>query len=127
MDSTCTSCKTITIPSTYRWKQRTTEYMYPLEEMQVDNFLISEPLELSSESRYNYFLIRTFRLIVIHDKSTDVWIDSIELVVSRIPNNKKKLKEISHIRMDTVSEFRSDIFRKWCSENNIRFTTAAPK
>ena len=23
--------------------------------------------------------------------------------------------------------FRSDTFRKWCSENNIRFTTAAPK
>ena len=28
---------------------------------------------------------------------------------------------------DFGSEFRSDTFRKWCGENSIRFTTAAPK
>ena len=35
--------------------------------------------------------------------------------------------KISHIRTDVGSEFRSDTFRKWYSENHIRFTTAAPK
>ena len=47
--------------------------------------------------------------------------------MSRIPNHKRKLRKISHIRTDAGSEFRSDTFRKWCSKNNIRFTTAAPK
>ena len=37
------------------------------------------------------------------------------------------MNRISHIRSDAGSEFRSDVFRKWCSENKIRFTTAAPK
>ena len=32
-----------------------------------------------------------------------------------------------HIRSDFGSEFRSDTFRKWCGENSIRFTTAAPR
>ena len=31
------------------------------------------------------------------------------------------------MRTDAGSESRSDIFRKWCSENKTRFTTAAPK
>ena len=70
---------------------------------------------------------RTFRLIGIQDKSTDACIDGIELLVSRIPNHKRRLRKISHIRTDAGREFRSDTFRKWTSENNIRFTTAAPK
>ena len=37
------------------------------------------------------------------------------------------MNRISHIRSDTGSEFRSEVFRKWCSDNSIRFTTAAPK
>ena len=34
---------------------------------------------------------------------------------------------INHIRSDPGSEFRSNTFRKWCSERKIRFTTAVPK
>ena len=105
----------------------------PLEEKQVDTVPNPEPLGLSPESRYNYFLIlcerysRTFRLIGIQDKSINACIDGIELLTSRIRHNKRKFSRISHIRTDAGSEFRSDTFRKWCSENNIRFTTAAPK
>ena len=71
----------------------------PLEEKQVDTVPNPEPLGLSPESRYNYFLIlcdrysRTFRLIGIQDKSTNACIDGIELLTSRIPNNKKNLVE----------------------------------
>ena len=70
---------------------------------------------------------RTFRLIGKQDKSRDACIDGIELLTSRFPNRNRKNRRISHIRNDASSEFRSDTFRKWCSENNIRFTTAAPK
>ena len=55
--------------------------MSPLDEIQVDTVPNPEPLGLSPESRYNYFLIlcdrfsRTFRLIGIQDKSTDACID----------------------------------------------------
>ena len=70
---------------------------------------------------------RTFRLIGRQDKSSGACIDGIELLLSRIPNNHRKINRISHIRSDAGNEFRSDVFRKWCSENKIRFTTAAPK
>jgi len=132
-DSICTSCKIMTIPAASRGKIRNSQPTSPLEEIQIDTVPNPEPLGLSSESRYNYFLIlcdrfsRTFRLIGIQDKSTDACIDGIELLTSRIPNNKRKIRKISHIRTDAGSEFRSDTFRKWCSENNIRCTTAAPK
>ena len=39
----------------------------------------------------------------------------------------KRIKSINHIRSDAGSEFRSDTFRKWCSERKIIFTTTAPK
>ena len=105
----------------------------PLDEKQVYTVPNPEHLGLSPESRYNYFLIlcerysRTFRLIGSQDKSINACIDGIELLTSRIRHNKRKFSRISHILTDAVSEFRSDTFRKWCSENNIRFTTAAPK
>ena len=47
---------------------------------------------------------RSFRLIGIQDKSNDACIDGIEVLVSRIPNNKRKLKKISNIRIDAGSE-----------------------
>ena len=47
--------------------------------------------------------------------------------MTRIPNNNRKINRISHIRSYAGSECRSDVFRKLCSENKIRFTTAASK
>ncbi len=133
IDLVCTSCKIMTIPASARGKPRNSQTTFPLEEVQIDTVPNPEPLGLSSESRYNYFLIlcdrfsRIFRLIGIHDKSTDACIDDIELLISRIPNIQRKMQRLTHIRTDVGSEFRSDTFRKWCSENNIRFATAAPK
>ena len=69
MDSICTPYKIIPIPAASRGKLRYTQPTYPLEEIQVDTVPNPEPLGLSSESKYNYFLIlcdrysRTFRLI----------------------------------------------------------------
>ena len=123
----------MTIPAASRGKTRNSQPVSPLDEIQVDTVPNPEPLGLSPESKYNYFLIlcdrfsRTFRLIGIQDKSTDACIDGIELLTSRFPNRTRKIRRISHIRTDAGSEFRSDTFRKWCSENKIRFTTAAPK
>ena len=130
IDSLCTSCKIMTIPASARGKSRNSQVTFPLEEVQIDTVPNPEPLGLSSESRYNYFLIlcdrfsRTFRFIGIVDKTTDACIDGIELLISRIPNINKKIQRLTHIRTDAGSEFRSDTFRKWCSENNIRFTTS---
>ena len=92
-----------------------------------------EPQGISTESKFNFCFIlcdrfsRTFRLIGIQDKSSEACIDGIELLLSRLPNNNKIVNKISHIRSDAGTEFRSDTFRKWCSVNKIRFTTAAPK
>ena len=122
----------MTILATARGKPRNSQVTFHLEEVQVDTVPNPEPLGLSSKSRYNYFLIlcdtfsRIFRLIGMQDKRTDSCIDGFELLVSRIPNTNKRIQRLTHIRTDAGSEFRSDTFRKWCSENNIRFTTAAP-
>ena len=135
IDHICTSCKTMTIPAASRGKSRSSIITSPLEEIQVDTVPNPEPIGLNSESKYNYFLIlcdrfsRVFRLIGIRDKSSEACIDGIEQLTANFPNllSKNKIKEISHIRSDAGSEFRSDTFRKWCGENNIRFNTAAPK
>ena len=85
--------------------------MSPLDEIQVDTVPNPEPLGLSPESRYNYFLIlcdrfsRTFRLIGIQDKSTDACFDGIELLTSKFPNRTRKIRRISHIGTDAGSEF----------------------
>ena len=98
VDSICTSCKIMTIPAAARRKTRNSQPTSPLEEIQVDTVPNPESLGLSSESRYNYFLIlcdrfsRIFRLIGIKDKSTDACIDGIELLISRIPNNQRKIQ-----------------------------------
>ena len=129
----CTSCKIMTISSHSRGKERHSIVKHPLDEIQVDTVPNPEPLGLSLESRYNYFLIlcdrysRIFRLIGMRDKSTEACIDGIELLTSSIPTKDRRIKSINHIRSDAGSEFRSDTFRKWCSERKIRFTTAAPK
>ena len=133
VDSICTSCKVMTIPATSRGKSRTTQARYPLDEIQVDTVPNPEPLGLSIDSRYNYFLIlcdrfsRIFRLIGIQDKTSEACIDGIELLTSNIPTPTRQIKSITHIRSDAGTEFRSDTFRKWCSEKGIRFSSAAPK
>ena len=59
-DSICTSCKIITIPASARGKRRDTQVSFPLEEIQVDTVPNPEPLGLSPDSRFNYFLISHF-------------------------------------------------------------------
>ena len=123
----------MTIPSHVRGKEKRSVIRRPLDEIQVDTVPNPEPNGLSFESRYAYFLIlcdrfsRVFRLIGIRDKSSEACIDGKELLTSSIPTKERTIKYISHIRSDAGSEFRSDTFRKWCSERKIRFTTAAPK
>ena len=132
-DSVCTFYKIMTIPAASRGKSRNTFPTFPLEEIQVDTVPNPELQGISIEWRYKYFLIlcemlsRTFRLIGMQDKSSEACIDGIEPLVSRIPNSNRMINRISHIRSDTDSEFRSDVFRKWCSENKIRFTTVTPE
>ena len=130
----CTSCKILSIPSSCRGKKRESQVYNPLEEIQVDTVPNPEPVGISTDSRFNYYLklcdrfSRIFRSIGIKDKSSDACIDDIEQIISNIPYLKNKLpKNIVHIKSDFGSEFRSDTFRKWCAENSIRFTTVAPK
>ena len=102
MDSTCTPCKMMTIPTASSWRDtkeqsthlpswgNTSEYCHK-----------SKPLGFSSKSRYNCFLIlcdrysMTFRPKGIQDKLTDAYFDGIELLVPRIPNSERKLKKNS--------------------------------
>ena len=124
----------MSIPSSSRGKKRESQVHTLLEEIQVDTVPNPEPIGISTDSRFNYYLIlcdrysRIFRSIGIKDKSSEACIDGIEQIISNIPQLKNKLpKNIVHIRSDFGSEFRSDTFRKWCGENSIRFKTAAPK
>gem|GEM_PF-2876143 len=133
IDPLCTSCKIMTIPAHARGKPRESTVSTTLDEIQVDTVPNPEPMGLSADSRFNYFLIlcdrysRLFRICGIKDKTTDACIDGIELIISTIPGNNRQPKAIRHIRSDAGTEFRSDTFRKWCSENKIHFTSAAPK
>ena len=92
-----------------------------------------EPIGISNESKINYFLIlcdrysRIFRAIGLKDKSSEACIDGIEQLISNFPCLERNLKIIHHIRSDAGSEFRSDMLRKWCGENNRKFNIAAPK
>ena len=44
-----------------------------------------------------------------------------------MPGTNRQPRSIQHIRSDAGTEFRSDTFKKWCSENKIHFNSAAPK
>ena len=133
IDSMCTSCKIMTIPANARGSSRTSQVSKPLDEIQVDTVPNPEPMGLSADTRFNYFLIfcdrysQIFRLCGIRDKSTEACIDGIELIISNLSLHQRKSHTIKHVRSDAGSEFRSDTFRKWCSENRIQFTSAAPK
>ena len=132
-DKMCTSCKIMSIPATSRGQNRTSQVSQPLEEIQVDTVPNPEPMGLSADTRFNYFLIlcdrysRIFRICGMRDKSSDACIDGIELLISNLPSAQRQPLSIKHIRSDAGSEFRSDVFRKWCGENKIHFTSAAPK
>ena len=63
-----------------------------LEETQVDTVPNSEPIGISSESRFNYFHIlchrysRIFRVIgLVRDKSSEACIDEIKQRISNFP------------------------------------------
>ena len=130
----CSSCKIMSIPLGSRGKKRESQLHGPLEEIQVDTVPYPEPIGISTDSRFNYHLIlcdgysRIFRSIGTKDKSSEAYIDGIKQIISNIPQMKNKLPHnIVYIKSDFGSEFRSDTFRKWCGENSVRFTTAAPK
>ena len=105
--------------SNSRGKKKELQLHNPLEEIQVDIVPNPEPIGISTDSRFNYYLIlcdrytRIFRFIGIKDKSSEACIDGIEQIISNIPQLKDKLPQnIVHIRSDFGSKFRSDIFRK---------------
>ena len=123
----------MTIPANARGKTQDSQVIKTLDEIQVDTVPNPEPMGLSADTQFNYFLIlcdrysRIFRICGIQDKTTDACIDGIELIISTIPGRNRQPKAINHICSDAGTEFCSDTFRKWCSENKIHFTSAAPK
>ena len=129
----CTSCKIMSIPSSSRETKRESQVHGSLEEIQVDTVPNPELIDISTDSRFNYYLIlcdrysKIFRSIGISDKSSEACIHGIEQIISNISQLKKKLPQnIMNIRSDLGPEFISDTLGKWCGENSIRFTTAAP-
>ena len=92
-----------------------------------------EPLGVSSETRAKFFLIfcnrysRIFRIAPMKDKTLLECAKAIEGILSRIPNSTSTEKDITYLRSDAGTEFRSNDFNDWCKENSIVFTTAAPK
>ena len=111
IDNMCTSCKIMTIPAHSRGKPRTSIVSKPLDEIQVDTVPNPEPMGLSADTRFKFFLIfcdrysRTFRLCGIKDKSTEACIDGIELIISNLTLHQRKPQTIQHVRSDGGSEF----------------------
>ena len=74
----------MSIPAHVRGKARESRVQMPLDEIQVDPIPNPEHMGLSTDTRFNYFLIlcdrfsRTFRICGIRDKTTDACIDGIE-------------------------------------------------
>ena len=114
-------------------KRHTSHIFSPLDEIYVDTVPNLEPLGLSSKSRYWHNLIfhnryfRIFRLCGIRDKTTDACIDGINLIISSIPLKNKHISHVTHICSDSGSEFASDTFQKWYSDNKNKFSSIAPK
>ena len=53
----CTSCKIMSISSSSREKKREMQVIRLLEEIQVDTIPDTEPISVSPDSRFNYYLI----------------------------------------------------------------------
>ena len=76
-DFVCTSCKIMSRLSSSRGKKRESQVLSPLEERQVDTTPNPESVGVSTDSRFNYYLIpcdrysRIFRSIDIRDKSLE--------------------------------------------------------
>ena len=94
----------MSIPAHARGKARESRVQKPLDEIQVDTVPNPEPMGLSADTRFNYFLIlcdrfsRTFRICGIRDKTTDACIDGIELIISTMPVTNRQPRSIQHIR-----------------------------
>ena len=87
IDPLCTTCKIMSIPAHVREKARESRVKRTLDEIQVDTVPNPEPMGLSANTTFNYFLIlcdrfsHTFRMCGIRDKTTDACIDGIELII----------------------------------------------
>ena len=77
IDPFCTTCKIMTISAHARGKSRDSKVYKPLDEIQIDTVPNPEPMGLSADTRFNYFLIlcdrfsHIFRMCGIKDKTTD--------------------------------------------------------
>ena len=133
IDKFCTSCKITSIPHRARVKMRNSTPRTFLEEIQVDTVPNPEPLGVLSETRAKFFLIfcdrysRIFRVAPMKDKTSLKCAKAIEGMLSRITNSSFTAKDITYLRSDAGTEFRSNDFNDWCKENPIVFMTAAPK
>ena len=133
IDKFCTSSKIMTIPTAARGKTRSSDCKKFLEEIQVDTVPNPEPFGLSAETRFKYFLIfcdrysRIFRTFGMQDKSSKECARAIEGILAKIPDSTYTPKDITYIRSDAGTEFRSAEFNDWCLENSIVFSSAAPK
>ena len=93
----------------------------------------AEKTRISNETKYKYFLIfcdrfsSMFRITGMHDKTSKECARAIEQILSKIPDSTYTPKDITYIRSDAGTEFRSAEFNEWCLENSIVFNTAAPK
>ena len=56
-DFVCTSCKIMSTPSSSRRKKRESQVSVPLEEVQVDTVPNPESIDISTDSRLNYYLV----------------------------------------------------------------------
>ena len=68
-----------------------------------------------------------FGCVALRGKTTDAYIDEIELIISTISGANRQPRSIQHICRDDDAEFYSSTFRKWCRKNKIHFNSAAPK
>lgn len=127
------SCKIMIIPHAARSKNLTSTQKASLEEIQIDMVPDPEPLGVSLETHFKFFLIfydrhsRIFCIARMKDKSSSECSKAIEGIISKIPNSTLTAKDITHIRKDTGMEFRLNDVNDWCKENYITFTTAALK
>ena len=82
---------------------------------------------LVSDANYHDSAKDKATFIDVMCKTTDACIDVIECILSTLPFKNRQISQFSHIHSDVGSEFRSDTFRKWCGDNKIHFSYAAPK
>ena len=124
-DNFCTSCPIATISRATKPRQPSQIPDVPLARVYIDTVPNPTNPGITIDSSWSNLLI------VVDHHSRYIWIDGMmgkasKHVISSLRRYIARFGTMREIRSDAGSEFISEEFEDWCTNNKIRFTAAAP-